>query len=62
MIILETERLILRTLEMEDIDLVMSFWGDEEVMRFYGGAGSKEWELRSLRYYINMYYEISFSP
>ncbi len=62
MIILETERLILRTLEMEDIDLVMSFWGDEEVMRYCGGAGSKERELRSLRYYINMYNERGFSP
>lgn len=32
MIILETERLILRTLETDDLDSVMTFWGDAELM------------------------------
>lgn len=55
MIILETERLILRTLELEDIESVMNFWGDVEVMKYCGGAGTKERELKALKYYINMH-------
>jgi [ribosomal protein S5]-alanine N-acetyltransferase len=62
LVILETERLILRTLEMEDIDSLMYVWGDVEVMKYCGGAGSRERELRALRYYINMLAEKGFSP
>ncbi len=62
MIILETERLILRTLELEDIESVMNFWGDVEVMKYCGGAGTKERELKALKYYINMQNEKGFSP
>ena len=60
--IMETERLILRTLQMEDIDAVMTFWGDVEVMKYSGGAGTKERELKALKYYINMQKERNFSP
>lgn len=60
--IIETERLILRTLELEDIDSVMNFWGDAEVMKYCGGAGTQERELRALQYYINMQNELGFSP
>lgn len=62
MVILETERLILRTLKLEDIDSVMSFWGDVEVMKYCGGAGTRERELRALQYYINMQKERGFAP
>ena len=62
MIILETERIVLRTLELEDIDSVMKFWGDAEVMKYCGGACTKERELKSLKYYINMQNEKGFSP
>lgn len=62
MVVLETERLILRNLEIEDIDSVMDFWGDVEVMKYCGGAGTRERELRALQYYINMEKERGFSP
>ncbi len=62
MIILETERLILRTLESDDLDSVMTFWGDAEVMRYCGGAGAREREQRALQYYTNLQEEKGFSP
>lgn len=62
MVILETERLVLRTLELNDIDSVMKFWGDIEVMKFCGGAGTREREFKSLKYYVNMQKEKGFSP
>ncbi|MEO8513471.1 MAG: GNAT family N-acetyltransferase [Ignavibacteria bacterium] len=34
--ILETERLLLRSLEPEDIEVIAKMFGDEEVMRFIG--------------------------
>lgn len=58
----ETERLILRTLEVSDLDELMDIWGSEEVMKYCGGAGTREHELRSLQYYINMQKERGFSP
>lgn len=60
--ILVTERLMLRTLELADFDLVMSFWGDTEVMKYCGGAGTKEREFKALQYYIKMQEELGFSP
>ena len=62
MIVLETNRLILRTLNIEDIDSVMNFWGDIEVMKYCGGAGTRERELRALQFYINLQKEKGFSP
>jgi len=40
--IVETNRLLLRTLEIEDIDSVMKLWGDEDVMKYCSGAGIRE--------------------
>ncbi len=54
MIIFETDRLLLKTLKMEDIDSVMGFWGDAEVMKYCGGACTKERELRALKFYTNL--------
>ena len=31
--ITETERLILRTLELSDLDALMDIWGNEDVMK-----------------------------
>lgn len=59
---IETERLGLRPLRLTDIDALMTIWGDGEVMRYCGGAGSKEQELGSLNYYINLQNEKGFSP
>ncbi|MBS4538950.1 GNAT family N-acetyltransferase [Clostridium sp. D2Q-11] len=60
--IYETDRLYLRTLNIEDIDSVMSFWGDEEVMKYCGGAGNREQEMKSLKFYINLQKEKGHSP
>lgn len=38
MTINETERLIIRTFESQDIDAVMRFWGDPAVMRYCHGS------------------------
>ena len=62
MIIIETEKLLLRTLEPSDLDALMDIWGNDEVMKYCGGAGTREQELRSLQYYINMQKERGFSP
>ena len=62
MTICETERLILRTLELDDLDSVMNFWGDIEVMKYCGGAGTREREFKALQYYILMQEERGFSP
>lgn len=62
MVILETQRLTLRTLELEDIDSLMEIWGDKEVMKYCGGSGTREMELRSLSFYINLQKEKGFSP
>ena len=62
MVVFETERLVFETLELDDIDTVMTFWGDKEVMKYCGGAGTKDRELRALQYYINMQQEKGFSP
>jgi len=60
--IYETDRLYLRTLNIEDIDSVLRFWGDEEVMKYCGGAGTREQEMKSLKFYINLQEEKGYSP
>ncbi|HSL86127.1 MAG TPA: GNAT family N-acetyltransferase [Bacteroidales bacterium] len=62
MIIAETERLILRTLELEDIDSLMDIWGDEEVMKYSGGAGTREREMSALQFYLKLQEEKGYSP
>ncbi|MFH5836799.1 GNAT family N-acetyltransferase [Proteiniclasticum sp. C24MP] len=62
MSITKTKRLELRTLSLNDLDALMDIWGNEEVMRYCGGAGTREQEHRSLQYYITMQKEKGFSP
>lgn len=62
MVVTETRRLLLRTLHLHDLDALMDIWGMEEVMKYCGGAGTREQELRSLTYYIRMQEERGFSP
>lgn len=62
MIIVETDRLLLRKLEVEDIDALMSVWGDEEVMKYCGGAGDREREESALKFYIHLQNERGYSP
>ena len=59
---IESERLSLRELKKEDIDSVMDFWGDSEVMQYCGSAGTRDRESRALEYYIRMQAEKGFSP
>jgi len=61
-LIAETERLLLRDLEENDIDALMFIWGDEEVMKYCGGSGSKEREESALAFYINLQKERGYSP
>lgn len=62
MFVAESERLLLRTLEETDIDDLLKVWGDPEVMRFCGGAGDRERELRALKFYMKHQEEKGFSP
>ncbi len=60
--ILKTERLRLRTLKAEDIDAVMSFWGNDEVMKYCGGSsGDRSRIANAIRNYISMQEERGFS-
>ncbi|SCZ78205.1 GNAT family N-acetyltransferase [Acidaminobacter hydrogenoformans] len=61
MFLMETERLGLRLLESADIEAIMTFWGNEVVMRYCGGAGSEERELRAVLYYQNLFLQRGFS-
>jgi len=54
MFLLETERLGLRLLEPSDLEAIMTFWGDVEVMRYCGGPGTHERELRAVGYYAEL--------
>lgn len=62
MVVMETSRLSLRVLDMADIDDMMSIWGDNEVMRYCGGAGTREQEERSLQFYLDLYADRGLSP
>lgn len=60
--VMETKRLIFRTLELGDLDEMMLIWGDQEVMKYCGNAGTLEQEMKSLQYYIKMQNTLGFSP
>ncbi len=45
--VIKTERLKLRILEVEDIDAVMSFWGNNEVMKYCGGSSGHRSQIAS---------------
>lgn len=62
MIVFETKRMILRLLSLNDIDNVMTIWGDIEVMKYCGGTTSRERELQSIEYYIDLHKTKGFSP
>lgn len=54
MFLFETERLGLCLLEPSDLEDIMTFWGDEEVMGYCGGPGTRERELRAVGYYAEL--------
>jgi ribosomal-protein-alanine N-acetyltransferase len=57
----ETTHLKFRLLTLEDLDAVMTFWGDEEVMAFCGHAGTREREGRAIAYYAKLDHERGYS-
>lgn len=61
-IIFETDRLILRALQAKDIDSVMNFWGNDEVMKYCGGSSCDKTQIRNgINNYINSQKERGFS-
>lgn len=58
----ETKRLKLRVLEEEDLEPLMSIWGDPVVMHYCGGAGDRVREQRALAFYRTHQIEKGFSP
>jgi len=62
MTIIETNRLILRLLELNDLDEMLKIWGNAEVMKYCGSAGTREEEMKSIQFYINMQKNKGFSP
>ncbi|MCT4619858.1 MAG: GNAT family N-acetyltransferase [Marinisporobacter sp.] len=61
LVVFETDRLLLRTLKHEDLDFVMNFWGNEEVMKYCGNNGSREREQKAIEFYIKLQKEKGFS-
>ncbi|MFT4412478.1 GNAT family N-acetyltransferase [Fredinandcohnia humi] len=59
--IAETERLLLRVFEVEDVDDVKRFWGDDEVMEHCLGAIPHEAIPRVLEAYANCHFEKALS-
>lgn len=59
---LTTNRLMIRSLEFDDIDALMTIWGDPHVMTYCGGITSREREEQSLRFYLNYEKEHGFAP
>lgn len=46
MLLAETDRLILRHLDVGDVDAMMNVFGDAEVMRFGPGVQTREWVMK----------------
>lgn len=55
MIILETEHLLFRPLELSDLDNLMELYADPEVMRFPGGSRSRDEVQHALKGYMREY-------
>ena len=62
MIIIETERLILRHLELSDGTAMMHVFGDAEVMHFGDGVQTRDWVEAWLRTSIENYRRRGFGP
>ncbi|CAH2212486.1 GNAT family N-acetyltransferase [Tepidibacter aestuarii] len=62
MVEFETDRLILRTLKVEDLEYAMDFWGNSEVMRYCGKSGNRQRLTEVIDFYISLQNEKRFSP
>ena len=59
---LKSKRLLFRTLNTDDINFLMTVWGDEETMKYAGGEGDLQKEQASLDYYIALEKQRGYSP
>ncbi|MBX9975883.1 GNAT family N-acetyltransferase [Cytobacillus firmus] len=57
----ETERLLLRTMQANDLDAVYEIWGSPEVMKYCGGASTKSRIQRSIGFYRQLQNEKGYS-
>jgi ribosomal-protein-alanine N-acetyltransferase len=55
MMIAETERLILRHLQLEDLDALAALYADPDFTHFFGGTGSREDALNDIQAFIEEY-------
>jgi|SRR5215216_2808711 len=62
MIVVETERLVLRQFELSDSDGMMAVFGDMEVMRFGDGIHTREWVHSWLQRCLENYRSRGFGP
>jgi ribosomal-protein-alanine N-acetyltransferase len=57
----ETARLLFQTMQPEDLDAVSQVWGSAEVMKYCGGASTKERIQRSIEFYEHLQAEKGYS-
>ncbi|KAF0820863.1 MULTISPECIES: GNAT family N-acetyltransferase [unclassified Cytobacillus] len=57
----ETERLLLRTMQGDDLEAVYEIWGSPEVMKYCGGASTKSRIERSIDFYRELQNEKGYS-
>ncbi|MGN7175893.1 GNAT family N-acetyltransferase [Paenibacillus sp. FSL R5-0490] len=57
----ETERLLLRTMQQQDLDAVFQIWGSPEVMKYCGGSSTKDRIQRSIEFYRHLQEEKGYS-
>lgn len=62
MIIVQTERLVLRHFEPADCEVLMHVFGDAEVMRFGDGVQSRKWVAIWLETALENYQSHGFGP
>ena len=61
-LILETPRLILREMSMEDLDFFAEMLGDPEVMRFYPKVENRDEAAANIARQLNRYAEHGYGP
>ncbi|MDD9313756.1 GNAT family N-acetyltransferase [Cytobacillus firmus] len=57
----ETERLLLRTMQADDLNEIFEIWGSPEVMKYCGGASNKSRIQRSIDFYRRLQNEKGYS-
>ncbi|GLB61431.1 GNAT family N-acetyltransferase [Cytobacillus sp. NCCP-133] len=57
----ETGRLLLRTIQPDDLDAIFQIWGSAEVMKYCGGASTKSRIQRSIEFYQRLQAEKGYS-